>query len=94
MKKELNKQQLIEDGFVQLKSLRECIAEGLLQKGDVQKSRKYLISFRNIRMEKCYIQPGMIECLGKIVNTGYYFRNSFFYCPDCGWHFPIEVIKR
>lgn len=90
MKKSINIKQFAEDGFVELKTLRQYILKGgvFYNNGLFQE----LISSDSTSF---IIRPGMLECFGKVVRAEFSPNNSsYFYCPDCGWFFPTDLIKR
>ena len=94
MKRKLNPEQLVKDGFVQLKSLRQLQKQGILPK-ILTNDPRVLTSFENVKYNPG-LNVAMIPHLGKIVHlygNRIEPRGTFMDAEDC-WTWPIECILR
>ena len=91
MKKNLNLEQLVKDGFVQLKTKRQLLKQGILVKSEIDPMTKGYAPFHKTKATQTII-PSMLESLGKIIpiDSGSNYSNQVF--NSLGW--PIECVQR
>jgi arginine deiminase len=91
------------DDIVELKSIKQCIQEGILSKDfkDIMKKRESYTMKHNIQ---CH--PEMAECFGKVLYVHQRLTNCLIeegdflrVClmtpdNDTCWYWPLEIVKR
>ena len=91
MKRKLNPEQLVKDGFVQLKSLRQLQRQNILLKP--LPARHVSVQFTNVFCSYMLLTDSMRENLGKVIPiTRLDIRHWRFFSGFYPW--PIECILR
>lgn len=86
MSKNLNPEQLVKDGFVQLKSLRQLQKQGILPK-----IPKCYAPFRKTKSD-IYMTERMYNYLGRIVHVERLTINRLGIVAE-GWAWPLEAVQ-
>jgi hypothetical protein len=99
MKKNLNLEQLVKDGFVQLKSLRQLQKQGILPKHYNKKDHYYFNNTKGKYIMLMY--PSMFNQLSKVIaimpEHNKYMESHNVIClvaDNDGYFWPIECVQR